>query len=494
MKRTVLLLAILGMVAACGEDQQQSLAPAAITLSGDVFDVSPAGETVTLTVTAPSRPYVTACPAWIRTEAMGAYADYQLEISLAVQANQAYESRTETVTVQAGSLSRTVTVTQAGREKSDTSIGESAADAVRKMGAGWNLGNSLDANSGDDSHMWIEAYSARTNETYETAWGQPVTTRELFHMFKEAGFNAIRIPVTWYPHMGTIQLQWVDEDWHWDKSAWTGYEVDPVWMARVKEVVDYVIDEGMYCILNVHHDTGAASTAWLVAGGPEFEAAKARYQSLWQQIAETFKDYDARLLFESYNEMLDPYDSWCFASFATPARYDADVAQSAYKGINQYAKLFVETVRASGGNNALRNLVINTYGACSGDGTWNSHLTDPLVQLELPEDPGHLAVEVHSYWEADKFDAQQADIDRLFSNLNQHIVRRLGVPVIIGEWGGGNVSDEVSARFAGYFSQKAHDAGIAALMWMGLSDGKDRAVPAWTLPLTKDAILKPYLP
>ena len=494
MKRFVLLLAILGMVAACGEEKQPPLAPAAITLSGDVFDVSPAGETITLTVTAPSRPYVTACPAWIRTEAVGAYADYQLEISLTVQANPAYESRTETVTVQAGSLSRAVTVTQAGREKSDTSIGESAADAVRRMGAGWNLGNSLDANSGDDSHMWIEAYSARTNETYETAWGQPVTTRALFHLFKEAGFNAIRIPVTWYPHMGTIQLQWENEDWHWDKSAWTGYEVDPGWMARVKEVVDYVIDEGMYCILNVHHDTGAASTAWLVAGEPEFEAAKPRYQALWQQIAETFKDYDARLLFESYNEMLDPYDSWCFASFATPARYDADVAASAYRGINQYAKLFVETVRASGGNNALRNLVINTYGACSGDGTWNSHLTDPLAQLELPEAPGHLAVEVHSYWEADKFDAQKADIDRLFNNLDQHIVRRLGVPAIIGEWGGGNVSDEVAARFAGYFSQKAHDAGIAALMWMGLSDGEDRAVPKWTMPLTKDAILKPYLP
>ena len=494
MKRFVLLLAILGMVAACGEEKQPPLAPAAITLSGDVFDVSPAGETITLTVTAPSRPYVTACPAWIRNEAVGAYADYQLEISLTVQANPAYESRTETVTVQAGSLSRAVTVTQAGREKSDTSIGESAADAVRRMGAGWNLGNSLDANSGDDSHMWIEAYSARTNETYETAWGQPVTTRALFHMFKEAGFNAIRIPVTWYPHMGTIQLQWENEDWHWDKSAWTGYEVDPGWMARVKEVVDYVIDEGMYCILNVHHDTGAASTAWLVAGEPEFEAAKPRYQALWQQIAETFKDYDARLLFESYNEMLDPYDSWCFASFATPARYDADVAASAYRGINQYAKLFVETVRASGGNNALRNLVINTYGACSGDGTWNSHLTDPLAQLELPEAPGHLAVEVHSYWEADKFDAQKADIDRLFNNLDQHIVRRLGVPAIIGEWGGGNVSDEVAARFAGYFSQKAHDAGIAAFMWMGLSDGEDRAVPKWTMPLTKDAILKPYLP
>ena len=494
MKRFVLLLAILGMAAACGEDKQP-LAPAVITLSGDVFSVSQAGETITLTVTAPSRPYVTACPAWIRTEAVGAYADYQLEISLAVQANHAYESRTETVTVQAGSLSRTVTVTQAGREKSDTSIGESAADAVRKMGAGWNLGNSLDANSGDDSHMWIEAYSARTNETYETAWGQPVTTRELFRMFKEAGFNAIRIPVTWYPHMGNIQLQWVDEDWHWDKSAWTGYEVDPVWMARVKEVVDYVIDEGMYCILNVHHDTGAASTAWLVAGEPEFEAAKARYQALWQQIADTFKDYDARLLFESYNEMLDEYGSWCFASFNTPARYDAAVAASAYKGINSYAKLFVETVRASGGNNATRNLVVNTYGACSGDGTWNNHLIEPLTQFQIPEEPGHIAVQIHSYWDAEKFNEQKADIDRLFENVDKHLVKRLGVPVIIGEWGGGSGADsDANVRFAGYFSQKAHDAGVAAFWWMGLSDGKeDRAKPSWTMPRTKSAIVKPYL-
>ena len=154
----------------------------------------------------------------------------------------------------------------------------------------------------------------------------------------------------------------------------------------------------------------------------------------------------------------------------------------------------MKTVRASGGNNALRNLVINTYAACSGDGTWNSHLLDPLMQLELPEAPGHLAVEVHSYWDAAQFDAQKADIDRLFTNLDRHIVSRLGVPVIIGEWGGGDVSDEVAARFAGYFSRKAHDAGIAALMWMGLSDGNDRAVPAWTMPQTKDAILKPYLP
>ena len=498
MKRSLALLTVLVMAAACGEEKQQPLAPAAITLNGDVFDVAQAGETIALEVTAPSRPYVTDCPDWIRTEAVGAFADYQMTINLTSQANYAFENRTGTVTLQAGALSRTVTVRQAGREKPEPSVGESAAEAVRKMGAGWNLGNSLDANSGDRTHMWIEAsYATPAPANYETAWGQPVTTRALFRMFKEAGFNAIRIPVTWYPHMGTIKLQWENEDWHWDMSTWTEYDVDPVWMARVKEVVDYVLDEGMYCILNVHHDTGdrgeeKKGTAWLVAD--QFDAAKDRYAALWQQIAETFKDYGERLLFESYNEMLDSYDSWCFATFASPDRYDATVAAAAYAGINNYADLFAKTVRATGGNNATRNLIINTYGACSGDGTWNSHLTDPLTQLALPEEPGHLAVEVHSYWEADKFDAQKADIDRLFSNLDRYIVRRLGVPVIIGEWGGGDVSDEVAARFAGYFSQKAHDAGIAALMWMGLSDGKDRAVPKWTMPLTKDAILKPYLP
>ena len=376
-------------------------------------------------------------------------------------------------------------------EPSDPSEFESAADAVLHMGAGWNLGNTLDSNSGSLDNMWIESYTSRTPADYETAWGQPVTTRELLHMCKEAGFGAIRVPVTWYPHMGTIKIY---DGNKWDPSTWTGTDVDPAWMARVKEVVDYVIDEGMYCILNVHHDTGAADTAWLVAGDEGFEAAKTRYQALWKQIAETFADYGERLLFESYNEMLDPYDSWCFASFATPARYDADVAASAYKAINNYAKLFVETVRATGGKNAMRNLVVNTYGACSGDGTWNSHLIEPLTNMQIPEAPGHIAVEIHSYWDADQFESQKPDIDRLFSNIGTHLQGRLGVPVIIGEWGGNSAADSyANANFALYFSTKAKETGVAAFWWMSLSDGDDRAVPKWTMPRTKNCILQPYL-
>ena len=379
---------------------------------------------------------------------------------------------------------------------------ESATSAIANMGAGWNLGNTLDANSGSVDNMWIEAYTDRSTASYETAWGQPVTTRALIHMFKEAGFNAIRVPVTWYPHIGTVEVttyQDAEGNWHgrWDKSTWKGLEVDPVWMARVKEIVDYVIAEDMYCILNVHHDTGdrgedMKGAAWLVAD--KFDEAKDRYAALWGQIAETFKDYGEHLLFESYNEMLDSWNSWCFASFNTPSRYDASVARAAYEGINNYADLFVRTVRASGGNNVDRNLVVNTYGACSGDGTWNTHLKEPLTQFNLPEAPGHIAVQVHSYWDAEKFAEQQADIDRLFRNLNEHLTGRLGMPVIIGEWGGNyNVDSDAMIRFAGYFSQKAKDAGVAAFYWMCLSDGQDRAVPRWTTPKVKDAIVKPYL-
>ena len=378
---------------------------------------------------------------------------------------------------------------ESGGQEGDLEF-ETAEQAVVNMGAGWNLGNTLDSNSGDTQNMWIEAWSSRTTKDYETAWGQPVTTRELIHMFKEAGFGAIRVPVTWYPHMGTITLY---DTKKWDPSTWSGTQVDPVWMARVQEVVDYVIDEGLYCILNVHHDTGASDTAWLIAGEEEFSAAEYRFRALWDQIAGRFRDYGEKLLFEAYNEMLDKYDSWCFASFASDARYDAEAAQSAYNGINSYARAFAETVRSSGGNNAQRNIIVNTYGGCSGDGTWSSHLKEPLSNLQIPEEPGHIAVQVHSYWDAAKFSSQKADIDLLFKNLDTYVVKRLGVPAIIGEWGGSaNGDDGANVTFAGYFSRKAKDSGIAAYWWMGLSDGEDRAVPRWSMPLTKDAILQPY--
>ena len=137
---------------------------------------------------------------------------------------------------------------------------ETATSAVKNMRVGWNLGNTLDANSGSTTNMWIEKYTQRKTSDYEKAWGQSVTTEALIKMFKDAGFNAIRVPVTWYPHMG-VKVN----DLNWDLSAWSPTQVDAAWMARVKEIVDYVVKNGMYCIINVHHDTGDATTAWLRA-------------------------------------------------------------------------------------------------------------------------------------------------------------------------------------------------------------------------------------
>ena len=121
---------------------------------------------------------------------------------------------------------------------------ETASEAVANMRLGWNLGNTLDSNSGDTSNMWIEKWSDRTPSAYETAWGQPATKPELFKMFKDAGFNAIRVPVTWYPHMEAKI-----GDLKWDpKSDPIGTKIQEAWMKRVHEIVDYVIDQDMYCI------------------------------------------------------------------------------------------------------------------------------------------------------------------------------------------------------------------------------------------------------
>ena len=362
---------------------------------------------------------------------------------------------------------------------------ETAASAAKNMGVGWNLGNTLESNSGDVQNMWIEAGTNRTPSAYENAWGQTDATRALFHMFKEAGFGAIRVPVTWYPHMGTLSLTGT----FWDKSTWTGYDVDPVWMARVKEVVGYVLDEGMYCILNVHHDTGTATTAWLRADGQVYAAVKDRYVSLWTQIATEFRDYGEKLVFESFNEMLDATNTWNYVSAAADAV------------INQYNADFVATVRATGGNNESRNLILNTYSA--------SPDIRVLQDFQLPGDvkEGHLMAEVHSYapyhfaFKTDhpkyEFDGDcDREVRSIIDGVGQYLVAR-GIPCVLGEFGAdtgdqARAETELAKQAACYVSQAAK-YNIPCFYWMGLSDGKeDRAAPRWTKPALKDAILKAY--
>ena len=373
---------------------------------------------------------------------------------------------------------------------------ETATSAVANMRVGWNLGNTLDSNSGDVNNMWIEKWTSRTPADYEKAWGQPVTKPELFKMFKEAGFNAIRVPVTWYPHM-EAKFQLNGTVWDMTKDD-IGTKIQAAWMKRVHEVVDYVISQGMYCILNIHHDTGSSSTAWLVASENDYTKQKERFEAVWKQIAEEFKDYDEHLLFEGYNEMLDPHDSWCFASFGTSSNYNASVATSAYNAINGYAQSFVDAVRSTGGNNGQRNLIVNTYGACSGSGTWNSHLQDPLKQMKLPTDrvSNHLIFEVHTYLDVKNLSSAKNEISQMIRDLKNNLASK-GAPVIFGEWGtntdGGydNYRSNMLA-FARYFVEQAKANNMGTFYWMGLSDGEHRSVPEFNQTDLKDAIIKGY--
>lgn len=376
---------------------------------------------------------------------------------------------------------------------------ETATEAVKNMRVGWNLGNTLDSNSGDTQNMWIEHWTDRTCTAYETAWGQPVTKPELFKMLKDAGFNAVRVPVTWYPHMEAKFHFPTHENSIWDSSKDDiGTKIQREWMNRVREVVDYVVSQGMYCILNVHHDTGAANTAWLVADETEYAKQKNRFEAVWRQIAEEFRDYDHHLLFEGYNEMLDVKRSWCFASFGAPGNYDAAMAASAYKGINSYAQSFVNTVRATGGNNSTRNLVVCTYGACDGSGSWNSHLKDPLKQMALPKDDvdNHIIFEVHSYPDVENLQTVKSEVDNMIRGWKEHLMSK-GAPMIVGEWGTSTANAYGKYRnnlvaFYRYFIEKTKANGIATFHWMGLSDGDSRSVPEFNQPDLTDAIIKGY--
>ena len=348
-----------------------------------------------------------------------------------------------------------------------TYVEESAVSAVKNMRLAWNLGNSLDAFS-------TGVGNNKEPEKYETCWGQPVTKPELMAFLKREGFNAVRVPVTWWQHLDSND------------------NIDDSWMKRVQEIVDYVISQGMYCIINVHHDTGSGSADqhWLRADINKFDQMNVRFQKIWQQIATRFISYDQRLLFEGYNEMLDDANTWTDAKDA-----------SSYTAVNQFAQSFVNTVRATGGNNATRNLIVTPYSAA----TWNA-----LTSFNVPTDnvSGHLIAEIHSYdpydWlaTAGTWGTTQSNFIRdMYTRLKSKFISQ-GVPVIIGECGiiGENDVDtdaikakktEAAKHIADVIRQ-GKALNIPVFYWMTLIDGADRSVPQWTIPELVEAMKTAY--
>ena len=366
---------------------------------------------------------------------------------------------------------------------------ETAQEAVANMGVGWNLGNTLEAHA-KKPNPDIDSYWGQEGLESENDWGQPNTKPEVFKMMKEAGFGAIRIPVTWYNHM--------------DKDG----NVNAEWMARVKQVVDYALAEGLYCIINVHHDTGAdeagTHVSWIKAEGANYEKNKSKFEKLWLQIATEFKDYDQKLLFESYNEMLDKFSSWNYATSNKSGGYNETEAMDAYKAINDYAQSFVNVVRGTEGNNGVRNLVVNTYGACCG-GKWGSNELPmgPIREMKLPDDvtSNHLIFQIHSYpgLKPNNLAAIKTQVTTMMSDLKT-ILAAKGAPVIVGEWGTLNDDSDVNYNnnktnyldFCKHFVTEAKNNGIITFYWMGLSDGSNRSLPVFHQPDLAETIVKAY--
>lgn len=325
---------------------------------------------------------------------------------------------------------------------------------VRGMGAGWNLGNSLESVCGDGTVSGLEL---------ETYWQNPKTTGEMLREVYDAGFRTVRIPVAWEPHM--------------DESG----KIDSQWMNRVREVVDDALGQGFYVILNSHHDTFYTPSV-------ENEAYAVRMMAnVWGQIAESFRDYDTKLLFEGMNEprLIGASTEWGGES----AENDRIVER-----LNQ---TFVDTVRAAGGYHEERYLLVTPYAG----------MVEALDGFEMPEGE-RLILTVHAYkpysfamdeagdavWELQG----EKEIDGFMETLKEQYTDR-GIPVIIGEFGAIDKNNTGEReKWLQYYTDKAKECGISCLWWdeggaAGETYGRyrifDRENRVWLFESLKDILI-----
>lgn len=316
-----------------------------------------------------------------------------------------------------------------------------ASEFVKNFKAGWNLGNTFEA-TGRWGEEWNDAY---TVNDVETGWGNPTTTQEMFDIVANQGFNAVRMPISWY--------RWVDDG--------NGYKIDDAFMSRVKEIVSYAYKNNLYIIINMHHD----DKDWLNIGADDEQWAKIleKYNAIWTQVAEEFKDYDEHLLFEGANEVVNGGNWW---------GSEEDLAK-----VNELHANFVNTVRKTGGNNDKRYLVIPTLGAQWYEHQWGA--------LEIPNSDDHCIVDIHWY------STNTDEFDSYMSAINRGLVSK-GVAVVFGECGiNRNQSTAKKANWAKAYFGTAKKYGITAFIWDDGGDFRvlDRRTLKWVSQKQVDAII-----
>jgi endoglucanase len=413
----------------------------------DEFNVAVDGDEITIAVQSSGTYSMVIDSEWITLASGGGTAEPKFTVVF----NPSMITREGTITFTLDNLTQTVTVNQTGNaltiSADQTGMSDDAMTLAPKMGLGWNLGNTLEATTGPNTNG---VYTAS-----ETLWGNPLTTQALMDGVKAAGFNTVRIPTAWSGYI-------VDQ---------TTYKISDAWLMRVREVVDYCVNNEMYAIINIHWDGG-----WL-EGNPTYAAqveVNKKQKALWEQIAVAFRNYDQHLLFAGTNEVHNDYGN--------PTAEHITVQQS-------YLQTFVDAVRSTGGKNTYRNLIVQGYN--TNIGHTNAYMimpSDPTANRMMAEvhfyDPFDFTLDATStkyYWGADFAGlgntstwGQEAWVDSEFAIVKTKFVDN-NIPVILGEYGpmfraalsGQTLTNHIASRnhYLNYVTRKALENGIVPVYW-----------------------------
>jgi len=325
---------------------------------------------------------------------------------------------------------------------------------VKAMAPGWNLGNTFDANP------------------TETSWGNPETTQAMIQAVHAAGFNTIRIPVTWTDHIGGAPA----------------YTVDSAWMAKVKQVATWANDAGMYAIVNTHHD---ADGQWILFNDPGSNTLSADHQTqitaeisaLWTQIATAFNSYGDHLILECFNE---PGGINQYSGGDGPSRAI----------LNSYLAACMNAIRGTSGNNATRYVMVQGIGAGATEVS--------IKAVVIPNNDPNVLFSVHNYFPWSFASASTTtwgsagdytDMSNMLKQVLSWLPPTQGI--VMGEWG--SVSgDQLSSRvtYASAYAQDMTKAGMCPVVW---DDGGDFVLldrganpPSWKYPTILSALIAGY--
>ena len=435
------------MAVSCGPEEPQKTEPVKLSVDKTSLEFAAEGGEQTFTVTASEQIHLVPGNGWVSAKKGVASEQHKTVVTVAVQENTAKEERKTRLSVVAGEEKQYVEIIQAAAREIEVGGDKDnlAWQFAERLGIGWNMGNHFDAHNNGVSG--------------ETFWGNPKATAATFTKVKAAGFNTVRIPVTWLGHIGDAPE----------------YKIEEAWLDRVAEVVGYAEAAGLNAIINMHHD-GGDSKYWLdiktaALNAEVHQQIIDQVKAMWGQIADKFRDKGDFLIFEAFNEIHDGGWGW------GANRNDGG---KQYRCLNEWNQAFVDAVRASGGENADRILGIPAY--CT-------NVDISLESFEMPEDPAkdRLMMAVHCYdpydytlpankseWghtaDASKKVAgdNEGDLKKVFEKIYVNYIAK-GIPVYMGEFGCVNRATAREQAFQQYYlkyyAKLAKTYGVPSIIW-----------------------------